>query len=250
MYTLEVIAFTIAACIKAGESGAQRIELCDNPGEGGTTASYGMIRMAREKTTLQLYPIIRPRGGDFLYSDDEFNIMMRDIQLCKDAGCDGVVIGLLKADGTIDGIRTARLVNAAYPMGVTFHRAFDRVRNAGEGLEQVIQCGCERILTSGLRPGVTEGSGNLKQLVEMAGERIIIMPGSGLRSENIEAIARSTGAREFHSSARRNIPSEMTYINAAMSEQLQSTDLDGEEVKAMASILHTLQQENKKQFSD
>jgi copper homeostasis protein len=243
MYTLEVIAFTITSVIKAGQSGAQRIELCDNPGEGGTTPSYGMIRIAREKTNLQLYPIIRPRGGDFLYSDDEFRIMMQDIQWCKETGCDGVVIGLLKPDGTVDGVRTAKLVNAAYPLGVTFHRAFDRVRDAGEALEQVIQCGCERILTSGLRPGVNEGAENLKKLVDLAGEKIIIMPGSGLRSTNIAAIAEKTGAREFHSSARKNILSKMTYLNPGMAEQLQVTDLDEEEVKAMSSILQSLQRQ-------
>ncbi len=243
MYTLEVIAFTIASCLKAASAGAQRIELCDNPGEGGTTPSYGMIRMAREKTSLQLYPIIRPRGGDFLYSDEEFSIMMQDIRICRETGCDGVVIGLLKPDGTVDSIRTARLVNAAYPMGVTFHRAFDRTRDAEEALEQVIQCGCERILTSGLRPGVNEGADILKLLVEKAEDRIIIMPGSGLRSDNIESIARITGAREFHSSARRNVQSDMSYQNPGMSEQLQVTDLDNEEVRAMAVILRKLQGE-------
>jgi copper homeostasis protein len=243
MFTLEVIAFNIASCIKAEKAGAHRIELCDNPGEGGTTPSYGMIRMAREKTSLQLYPIIRPRGGDFLYSDDEFMIMMRDIQVCREAGCEGVVIGLLQPDGTVDKMRTARLVNAAYPMGVTFHRAFDRARNAEEALEQVIQCGCERILTSGLRPGVNEGVDTLKMLVEKAGDRISIMPGSGLRAANIESIARKTGAREFHSSARRNVQTGMLYQNPGMSEQLQVTDLDDEEVRAMAVILRKLQGE-------
>jgi copper homeostasis protein len=243
MFTLEVIAFNIASCIKAEKAGAHRIELCDNPGEGGTTPSYGMIRTAREKTALQLYPIIRPRGGDFLYSDDEFTIMMRDIQVCREAGCEGVVIGLLQPDGTVDKMRTARLVNAAYPMGVTFHRAFDRTRDAEEALEHVIQCGCERILTSGLWPGVNEGVDTLKLLVRKAGDRIVIMPGSGLRSANIESIARKTGAREFHSSARRNVQTGMLYQNPVMSEQLLVTDLDEEEVRAMAIILRKLQGE-------
>ena len=243
MYILEVIAFTISSCVTAQKAGAHRIELCDNPGEGGTTPSFGMIKTAREKTNLQLYPIIRPRGGDFLYSDDEFSIMLKDILMCKEAGCDGVVTGILKADGTVDGIRTAKLVNAAYPMGVTFHRAFDRTRDAAEALEQVINCGCERILTSGLRPGVNEGADTLKLLVDNAGDRIIIMPGSGLRSVNIDTIARKTGAREFHSSARKNLQSGMIYQNPGMSEQLLTTDLDEEEVKAMTGILHKLQGE-------
>jgi len=131
-------------------------------------------------------------------------------------------------------------VNAAYPMGFTFHRAFDRTRDAEEALEQVINCGCERILTSGLRPGVNEGADTLKLLVDKAEDRIIIMPGSGLRSVNIETIVRKTGAREFHSSARKNIMSNMSYQNPAMAEQLQLTDLDEEEVRAMAGILRSL----------
>ncbi len=241
MYILEVIAFTISSCITAQKAGAHRIELCDNPMEGGTTPSYGMIRLARQKTSLQLYPIIRPRGGDFLYTDDEYNIMMQDVLLCKETGCDGVVIGILKKDGTVDGIRTAKLVNAAYPMSVTFHRAFDRVRNPQEALEDIIQCGCERILTSGLRTGVNEGAEMMKSLVELAEDKIIIMPGSGLRSTNLKAIAQKTGAVEFHSSARKNVLTKMQYVNPDMGEQLQSTDLDEEEVMAMAAILNGLQ---------
>jgi copper homeostasis protein len=243
MFILEVIAFNISSCLTAEKAGAHRIELCDNPGDGGTTPSFGMIRKAREKTGLQLYPIIRPRGGDFLYSDDEFSIMMQDIQLCRETGCDGVVIGLLKKDGTIDAVRTARLVHAAYPMGVTFHRAFDRTRDHAEALEDVIGCGCERILTSGLRPGVNEGSGTLKSLVEQADGRIIIMPGSGLRSSNLAAITQITGAKEFHSSARKQKMSGMEYLNPDMKEQLLSTDLDEEEVRSMAEILKALEQQ-------
>jgi copper homeostasis protein len=241
MFKLEVIAFNIDSCTIAEETGAHRIELCDNPGEGGTTPSYGMIRKAREKTSIQLYPIIRPRGGDFLYTEDEFSIMMQDIQLCREIGCDGVVIGLLKPDGTIDGVRTAKLVHAAYPMGVTFHRAFDRVKDHVSALESVIDCGCERILTSGLRPGVNEGCGIIRLMVEQAEERIIIMPGSGLRAKNLAAIARETGAKEFHSSARKNNSSVMQYLNPDMNEKLTSTGLDGDEVSAMAAILKELE---------
>jgi len=240
MYQLEVIAFNIASCGIAEASGAHRIELCDNPADGGTTASAGMIRRARETTSLQLYPIIRPRGGDFLYSDDEFRIMMHDVNLCKEIGCDGVVIGLLNSDGTVDKQRTQRLVDAAYPMGVTFHRAFDRVRDAEKALEDVVNCGCERILTSGLRPNVSEGADMLRHLVEQAQGRIIIMPGSGLRSTNLEEIARSTGAVEFHSSARIPYQSQMGYINEGMDEHLEQTMLDGLEVRRMRQLLDGL----------
>src|SRR5574338_1713550 len=195
-YTLEVIAFTIESVLLAQQSGAHRIELCDNPGEGGTTPGYGMIKTAREKTTLQLYPIIRPRGGDFLYSDEAFEVMKRDVMLCRELGCDGVVTGLLQADGSVDKKRTAALVEAAYPLGVTFHRAFDRVANPFEALEDIIATGCERILTSGLKPTAPEGAETLAQLVRQADYRIIIMPGSGVRSDNIAALARQKGAEE------------------------------------------------------
>lgn len=244
MYQLEVIAFTIESCITAQQAGAHRIELCDNPGEGGTTPSAGMISRARDLSSILLYPIIRPRGGDFLYSEEEFKIMMHDVKLCNAIGTDGVVIGMLNADGSVDKERVKRLVEAAYPMGVTFHRAFDRVKDPVQSLEDVIECGCERILTSGLRPGVTEGMEHLRQLVEWADDRIIIMPGSGLRSSNLEQIARITGAKEFHSSARTNLPSAMEYINAGMQEELLQTALDGNEVRNMRNILDGLAAEN------
>jgi copper homeostasis protein len=231
MYKLEVIAFTIKSCLLIEQAGAHRIELCDNPGDGGTTPSYGFLKQAREKTSIDLYPMIRPRGGDFLYNDDEFEIMKKDVQLCKELGCEGVVIGLLHADGSIDKKRTYSLIELAYPMGVTFHRAFDRVRDGFEALETLIEIGCERILTSGLKPNVTEGAEMLTQLVKAADERIIIMPGSGVRSNNIAALAQQTGAVEFHTSARNIIPSSMNYINTSMNEALNSVTVDGDEVK-------------------
>ncbi len=244
MYQLEVIAFNIASCITAEKAGAHRIELCDNPGEGGTTPSAGMIKRALELTSLLLYPIIRPRGGDFFYSDDEFKIMMNDVELCKAIGTDGIVAGILKPDGSVDTERTKRIVDAAYPLGVTFHRAFDRVNDPVKALEDVIACGCERILTSGLRPGVTEGSDILTSLVEQADDRIIIMPGSGLRAGNLKEIAEKTGAREFHSSARISISSSMQHINEFMNEQLVQTGLDEQEVRNMRAIIDQLEQEN------
>ncbi len=244
MYQLEVIAFNIASCITAEKAGAHRIELCDNPGEGGTTPSAGMIKRALELTSLLLYPIIRPRGGDFFYSDDEFKIMMNDVELCKAIGTDGIVAGILKPDGSVDTERTKRIVDAAYPLGVTFHRAFDRVNDPVKALEDVIACGCERILTSGLRPGVTEGLDILAALVDQADDRIIIMPGSGLRAGNLKEIAEKTGAREFHSSARISISSSMQHINEFMNEQLVQTGLDEQEVRNMRAIIDQLEQEN------
>ena len=183
-FKLEVIAFNIESCKLAQKSGAHRIELCDNPGEGGTTTSIGMIKAARANVDIELFPIIRPRGGDFLYSDDEFEIMKEDILQCKNIGCDGVVIGLLNAEGTIDKTRTSKLVNLAYPMSVTFHRAFDRANDPFKAMEDIIESGCERILTSGQQPSALEGIELISALIKKAEERIIIMPGSGLRSRS------------------------------------------------------------------
>ena len=230
---LETIAFNIDSCLKAQDAGANRIELCDNPSEGGTTPSYGFIKAARAILKIDLFPIIRPSGGDFLYSDDEFEIMKTDVQVCKDLGCDGVVIGMLKADATIDKQRCATLVKIAYPMSVTFHRAFDRVLDAAQALEDVIEIGCERILTSGFYPNIIDGIENIKNLIKQADHRIIIMPGSGVRASNIKMILEQTGATEIHSSARKLNASQMTVQSATMSENLQSVDIDEEEVRAM-----------------
>lgn len=237
MMQLEIIAFNLQSCKIIQQAGAHRIELCDNPAEGGTTASYGFIKEAREASHIQLFPIIRPRGGDFLYNAEEFEAMKSDIKVCRELNCDGVVIGLLKADGSIDKERTAQLVSLAYPMQVTFHRAFDRVNDMHKALEDVIDTGCNRILTSGLYPTAEEGLGNLKKLVEAAQNRIVIMPGSGVRSGNIQNLAKATGATEFHSSARKLQKSKMEFKNSAMNENLEFYTADEAEVKKLVSLL-------------
>jgi len=239
-YLLEIIGFSIEGCVIAQNAGAQRIELCDNPGEGGTTPSYGFIKAARAKLQIDLFPIIRPRGGDFLYSDEEFAIMRSDIKLCKDLGCDGVVTGILQADGSIDKKRTGQLVELAYPMGVTFHRAFDRTKNAAEALEDIIDIGCERILSSGLQPTAMEGAATIAALIEQSNERIIIMPGSGVRADNIRELARLTGAAEFHSSARIFNSSQMQYNNPAMKEELKAVTADALEIENLSKILQEI----------
>lgn len=239
-YKLEVIAFTIESCLLIQKAGAHRIELCDNPGEGGTTPSYGFLKNAREHVSIELYPMIRPRGGDFLFSNDEFEIMKEDVIRCKELECDGVVIGLLNADGTVDEKRSAALVELAHPLGVTFHRAFDRTRDPFEALETIIDIGCERILTSGLTPNVTEGTGLLTQLVEAADNRIIIMPGSGLRSNNIKELALQTNAVEFHTSARTSTSSKMEYLNSKMREELMTVSADEEEIRKILFELESL----------
>ena len=234
---LEIIGFNIESCIAAQEAGAHRIELCDNPSEGGTTPSNGFIKGARKKLSIELYVMIRPRGGDFMYSDDEFEIMKTDIEMCRQHGCDGVVIGLLKKDGTIDKKRCSELISLAYPLGVTFHRAFDRAKDPFRALEDVIETGCERILTSGQRPKAVDGAQIIKELITHAEDRIVIMPGSGVDARNIISLAENTGAREFHSSASFYSESKMDYVNSSMNEHLQHITVNKDEVINMVKLL-------------
>ena len=187
--------------------------MCDNPSEGGTTPSYGFIKAAREKLSVELYAMIRPRGGDFLYSDEEFEIMKQNIAVCKELGCDGVVLGILTPEGNVDKKRCRQLIEYAYPLGVTFHRAFDRIKDPLQSIEDIIELGCERILTSGLCTKAIDGVELIKQLVLRADDRIIIMPGSGVTADNIILLAESTGATEFHSSASLFADSGMKYKN-------------------------------------
>jgi copper homeostasis protein len=217
MIKLEICANSVASCIAAEQGGAHRIELCDNLLEGGTTPSYATIVLARQKVSIDLYPIIRPRGGDFLYDDLEFAIMEKDVALCKQIGCNGIVIGLLTADGRVDVVRTKKLVDQAWPMGVTFHRAFDMTEDPLQALSDVISTGCERILTSGQRNTAPEGTELLNKLVQLAEDQIIIMAGSGVRANNIEMLVKETGATEFHTSARAYIESGMIYRNPHVS---------------------------------
>lgn len=237
---LEVIGFDLASCLTAQRCGADRIELCANPQEGGTTPSAGMISAARRQTSLALFPIIRPRGGDFLYTPPEFEAMLADVELCRNLGCDGVVIGMLNRDGTVDVQRCAELIRCAEGMEVTFHRAFDRVEDPMRALEEVIGLGCSRVLTSGLHPDVDLGKQMLRELVDAAGDRITVMPGSGVRSTNVAELAAFTGARAFHSSARTRLASAMGFTNPAMAEDLSSVSIDGEEVAALRRILDAL----------
>jgi len=234
---LEICCFNLASALIAQQVGAHRVELCASPGEGGTTPSAGVINAARERLQIALYPIIRPRGGDFLYSEDEFRVMQREVEYCKRAGCDGVVIGLLKADGSVDKERCARLVELAYPLGVTFHRAFDWTANPFEALEDIISLGFDRILTSGQRPTAMEGAGLINELVREADERIIIMPGSGVRSSSIAALMEKTDAVEFHTSARIVQASGMEFVNGGMGEDQSVVMADGAEIQLILERL-------------
>lgn len=210
-FRLEICADSIESAITAQEAGAHRIELCDNLDEGGTTPGPGKILSARYNLNIDINVLIRPRGSDFLYTDAEYDIMRRDIDFCGESGIDGVVIGILKDDGTVDTDRTARLAESARPMSVTFHRAFDMCRDPLEGLEAVIKTGADRLLTSGQRNKAYEGLELIAALAAKAGSRIIIMPGSGLNEFNIEEVARSTGASEFHMTARKKADSLMKF---------------------------------------
>ncbi|MFC0514033.1 copper homeostasis protein CutC [Mucilaginibacter angelicae] len=213
--SLEVCANSVTSALAAQEGGAVRVELCENLKEGGTTPSHGTILMARSLLHIKLYVLIRPRGGDFLYNDMEYKLMMADIRYCIDAGCDGVVIGILKEDGTIDIPRCTEMVRLArqWGLGVTFHRAFDMCIDQHKALEEIIEMGCERILTSGGKSTAIEGASNLNRLVEQAADRISIMPGSGVSEANVADLVHFTGVKEVHSSARIKIPSKMKFHN-------------------------------------
>lgn len=241
MHKLEVIGFTIESCLAAQKAGAHRIELCDGPGEGGTTPSYGFIKAAREKLTIDLFVMIRPRGGDFLYNDLEFEMMKSDVLLCKQLGCDGIVTGILTRDGKIDIPRNKELLQLAAPLRATFHRAFDRVANPAEALEDIIDLGFERVLTSGGVPKALDGAQNLAKLIMQSDGRIIIMPGSGVNASNILELANSTGAIEFHSSASSPQESRMDYINEDMSENLTTVIANESNIENMISELKKLQ---------
>jgi len=239
-YIIEIATSDFNTTKSAIEGGADRIELCANLAEGGTTPSYAHIKKCREAFDVLLYPIIRPRGGDFLYNKVEFEIMSNDIKLCKELGCDGVVIGLLNMDGSIDFTRTAELIELAYPMGVTFHRAFDRCKEPFEALEQLIEIGCERILTSGQMPSVVDGVDLVAELNKKADGRIIIMPGSGVRKENIKILADKTGCIEFHSSLRGKAKSLMQFIHQGFinsEESYMNNEISPDEVRALRNSL-------------
>ena len=212
-YKFEICANSVASCIAAQEGGADRVELCAGIPEGGTTPSFGMIRNARECISIALNVIIRPRGGDFLYCETELREMVYDIQAAKELGADGLVFGCLRPDGSVDMEAMSVLMDAAGDTPVTFHRAFDHTSDPFKALEDIISLGCARILTSGCRPTALEGADLLAQLVKKAAGRIIIMPGCGVREGNIAEIARLSGAREFHFSARESVESGMFFRN-------------------------------------
>ncbi|MGC3946329.1 MAG: copper homeostasis protein CutC [Chryseolinea sp.] len=212
----EVVVYNIASALAADAGGADRIELCDNPGEGGTTPSAGVVEVVRQHVNLDVFAMLRPRGGDFCYSSYEFHAMKRDLSQFQKLSIDGVVFGILLPDGTIDKKRCAELIQKAKPLKVTCHRAFDMTRDPFEALEDCIEVGFDRILTSGLKPQAIDGVDLLRELVARAAGRIVIMPGSGVNENTVTDIVSKSGAQEIHFSAMANEPSKMIYKNPAI----------------------------------
>jgi len=213
MVLLEVCANGVNSALVAQEAGAYRAELCDNLLEGGTTPSYGQIALARKQLSIKLYPIIRPRGGNFVYSDLEFEVMKADIINCKTLGCDGVVFGMLTGSGEVDIERCKELLELAHPMPATFHRAFDECADLPAALEVLIALGFERVLTSGGAATALAGTKILKTLIQIAADRIEVMPGAGVTVENVAALIEDTGAKAVHGSFSTDIPFRFTNID-------------------------------------
>ena len=240
-YCIEIAVTDYTTARAAAAGGADRIELCSALSEGGITPSHALIKQCRQDITLPLFPIIRPRAGDFLYSEEEFRIIQQDILTCKRLGCDGIVTGILNRDGTVDRKKTALLRELAYPMEMTFHRAFDRTRDPYEAMEELIQIGCDRILTSGQQATAPEAIPLLGALIKTAGDSIIIMPGSGVRPANINQLAAQTGASDFHASLRRTAPSRMAYLHPAFAHTDDYTlaAVEEEEVRELRRALYS-----------
>ena len=239
MIRLEICANSLTSALAAQNGGAYRVELCDNLKEGGTTPSFAQIALARKYLTIKLYPIIRPRGGDFLYSDLEIEIMKTDIEQCRDLGCDGVVFGILKKDGQVDKERCRELKQAAGNLGTTFHRAFDRCRDPFQALEEIIEMGFERILTSGLEISAIKGASLISKLIKQANNRIIIMPGAGIRPDNLKQLMQLTGASEYHTSAKSIVKSKMLFTNVKTgnyNDKFLTEQTDCNIVKALVKI--------------
>lgn len=210
---VEICIDSVEGALAAEAGGANRVELCDNLVEGGTTPSSGMIRTVRRQSSIGLNVIMRPRGGDFCYSDHEFAVMLADVEHAKALGADGVVIGLLHPDGRVDTQRTAQLVALARPLSVTFHRAFDMAVDPQQALDDLIALGIDRVLTSGAEADALTGVGLIATLVKQAAGKIVVMAGGGVNAENARQIVATSGVREIHLSARSPIPSAMRFRN-------------------------------------
>jgi copper homeostasis protein len=235
---LEIAANSVASALAAQQGGADRIELVSALELGGLTPSHATIALARERLRIPIYVLIRPRAGDFLYTDLECETMQRDIEACKALGCDGIVIGALDADGNVDVARCRALIAAAGSLGVTFHRAFDLTRDPHQALEDVIALGCERVLTSGARASAIQGVNLIAKLVTQAADRLAVMPGAAIDEHNIAAVRAASAAQEFHASAKRVLPSAMRHA-ALTGSGMDAGELrsDVEKIRALVAAL-------------
>ena len=231
---LEVLVDSVEAARAAQQGGADRLELCQHLFEGGTTPSAGLMEAVVAAVTLPVNVMLRPRGGDFCYTEAEYDVIRRDLRFAREAGAAGVVFGLLRRDGSVDRDRCAALIAAARPLRVTFHRAFDVTRDPFAALEELIELGVDRVLTSGQEASVFEGAELIGQLVQRAGDRIIVLPGGGIRERNVARILQQTGAREIHVSASGPIQSQMTYRNTRvpMGRELRAPEFTWNSVDA------------------
>lgn len=241
--TCEVVVYNIVSALRAQEGGADRIELCDNPAEGGTTPSFGMIEQVRQNISMDVYVMLRPRGGDFCYNNYEFHIMKRDLSQCQRLSVDGLVFGILNENGTIDKKRCKELIAKARPLKVTCHRAFDMTRDPFEALEDCIEVGFDRILTSGQRLNAIDGVDLIAELVKKANGRIAIMAGSGVNEGTVEQIVKTTSVNDIHFSATAFEDSKMQFRNSHIAsmgedagEEFKYRTVDPERVRSIRSL--------------
>ena len=240
MIDLEICANSVQSAVNAQKGGATRIELCQNLNEGGTTPSFAAIKYCVEVLRLRTYVLVRPRTGDFCYNDAEYETIKTDIELCKKLGAKGVVVGFLTADGKVDKKRTAEIVQLAKPLEVTFHRAFDLCADYASALQDVIDCGCDRILTSGLSPKATDGVSVLKNLVQLADGRIKILAGSGVNSENARRLIEETGVSEIHASCKKQVSTPNFSTQIFDTSNFSHSETDVHEVKFLLKICKSL----------
>jgi len=235
---LEVAADSIGSALAAQAGGAMRVELCGGLDGGGLTPSFGTLAVLRDRLTIPLYVLIRPRVGDFVFDDAEVEAMRRDVEQCVRLGCDGVVLGALDPAGEVDMDTMRVLIAAAGSLGVTFHRAIDVSADPRRALEDAIALGCERVLTSGARETAEEGAALIAELVEQAGTRLSVMPGSGVSDANLARLRALTGAREFHGSARGPLASRALvphpHVRSLGGDRMQT---DVERVRRMVALL-------------
>ena len=217
---IEICCNSIQSAANAQSAGAHRIELCQDLENGGTTPSYAAIKYCVETLRLDVFVLIRPRSGNFCYNELEIETMAEDVRTCKTLGVAGIVVGFLTPDGHIDTALPRRFVELAHPLPVTFHRAFDRVPDWKNSLEEVIDCGCARILTSGCRPSVEEGIGERRQIVAQAGTRITILAGGGVTPSNVKHLIQETGVQEVHASCKHTMPGGYNETDSAIVKEL------------------------------